>query len=228
MQKQSHSINRRSTSSSESLERTISVQPVHCTILNQCTRQKFGTSMRADLGRWPQANDCGKGAGSRVARETVAIQLDRNEWLQTVIWPKKGEIDSDGLPNWAMYMNGLGNALRRWLAWTGYMADLERGMSTKEQAIKSDTALPSLRFKAPSPCSDLIIGQIKYNSVKDIIRMAVRLLSTVSPWQLRRSDQQFNIFQFSNITSCAVSIHLTDGKTYIGHFRCSNWVSAFQ
>ena len=92
------------------------------------------------------------------------------------------------------------------------MEDLDRAIVTKEQAFKSDTAPPSIRLKAASSCSDLLISQKSYNRAKSILQAAVQLLPTVSPRQLKRSDQQFNISQFANITSRAVSLCLADAE----------------
>ena len=90
------------------------------------------------------------------------------------------------------------------------MDDLDRAIMTKEQAVMTDTAPPSIRLKAASSCSDLLISQRRYKHAKPILEAAVRLLPTISPRALKRSDQQYNISQFANITSRAVSISLAD------------------
>ena len=93
---------------------------------------------------------------------------------------------------------------------TGSMDDLDRAILTKEQAVKSDTASPSIRLKAAQSCSDLLISQGNHSRAKPILQAAVRLLPRISPRQLKRSDQQFNISQFANITSRAVSLSLAN------------------
>ena len=120
------------------------------------------------------------------------------------------ESTPDGHPARAMYLNNLGIALQRRFERTGSMEDLDRAIVTSEQALKSDTAPPSIRLKAASSCSDLLISQRSYDRAKPILQAAVQLLPMVSPRQLKRSDQQFNISQFANITSRAVSLHLAD------------------
>ena len=113
-------------------------------------------------------------------------------------------------PNRAIYLNNLGIALQSRFERTGSMDDLDRAITTNEQAVKSDIAPPSIRLKAASSCSDLLISQRNYSRAKSILEAAVQLLPTVSPRQLKRSDQQFNISQFANITSRAVSLSLAD------------------
>jgi tetratricopeptide (TPR) repeat protein len=118
-------------------------------------------------------------------------------------------------PDRAGWLNNLGNALQKRFKRTGSMADLEQAIMRKEQAVESDTAPPSVRLNAASSCSDLLISQKSqesYNRAKAILQAAVKLLPTVSPRQLRRSEQQFNISQFSNITSRAVSLLLEDAE----------------
>jgi hypothetical protein len=81
------------------------------------------------------------------------------------------------------------------------MEDLDRAITTKEQAIK-----------AASSCSDLLIAKGNYSRAKFILQVAVQLLPMVSPRRLKRSDQQFNISPFVNIISRAVSLHLADAE----------------
>jgi CHAT domain-containing protein len=92
------------------------------------------------------------------------------------------------------------------------MDDLDRAISTKEMAFFTDTAPPSIRIRAASSCSNLLFSQGRYKQAKPILEAAVRLLPTISPRTLKRRDQQFNISQFSNITSQAVSLCLADGE----------------
>jgi len=106
----------------------------------------------------------------------------------------------------------LGNALQSRFERTGSIGDLDRAIIMKKQAVETDTAPPSMRLEAASSCSDLLISQKRYNLAKSILRSAVRLLPTVSPRQLKRSDQQRNISQFANITSRAVSLSLADAE----------------
>ena len=65
---------------------------------------------------------------------------------------------------------------------------------------------------AASSCSDLLMSQGMYNLAKPLLQAAVQLLPAISPRLLRRSDQQFNISQFANITSRAVSLQLADAE----------------
>ena len=91
------------------------------------------------------------------------------------------------------------------------MEDLHHAIQVKEQATNSHTASPSIRIQAAHYCSDLLIRHNHYQHAKVILRRAVELLPQVSPRQLSRSDAQFNISQFSHVTSRAVSLSLADG-----------------
>ena len=153
-------------------------------------------------------NNLGIALQSRFERTGSMEDLDR----AIVTNEQAVESTPDGHPDRAMYLNNLGNALQRRFERTGSMDDLDRAIMTREQAFKSDTAPPSIRLKAASSCSDLLISQKNYNRAKSILQAAVQLLPTISPRQLKRSDQQFNISQFANITSRAVSLSLADAE----------------
>jgi hypothetical protein len=118
------------------------------------------------------------------------------------------ESTPDGHPDLATHLNNLGNALKSRFEHTGSIEDLNRAITKKEQAFASDTAPPSIRLDAASSCSNLLINQRRYGRAKSILEAAVQLLPTVSPRQLKHGDQQFNISQFANITSRAVSLCL--------------------
>ena len=118
----------------------------------------------------------------------------------------------DAYPALAMYLHNLGIALLSRFEQTSSIEDLERAIVTNEQAFKSDTAPPSIRLKAASFCSDLLVSQRSYNRAKPILKAVVELLLTVCPRHLKRGVQQFNISRFFNITSRAVSLHLEDAE----------------
>ena len=130
-------------------------------------------------------------------------------------------------PDRAMYSTIWGTALQSRFERTGSIDDLDRAIMTKEQAAKSDTAPPSIRLKAAQSCSDLLISQKNYSRAKSILEDAVHLLPRISPRQLTRSDQQFNISQFINITSRAVSLSLAEAEmNHTSHCNCWNLVEA--
>jgi len=114
-------------------------------------------------------------------------------------------------PDHAAWLNNLGLALQRRFKRTGSTDDLDRAIMTKEQAIESDIASPFIRLDAARSCADLLISQRCYTRAKSVLQAAVQLLPRVSPRQLKRSDQQYNISQFANLTSRAVSVSLQCG-----------------
>src|SRR5213076_2663743 len=80
------------------------------------------------------------------------------------------ETTSDTHPDCAMYLSNLGRALQSRFTWTGSMDDLDHSIATREQAFKSDTAHPSIRLKAASSCSDLLISQRSYDRARPILQ----------------------------------------------------------
>lgn len=153
-------------------------------------------------------NNLGTALQSRYERTGSMDDLDR------AIMTNEQAVEStpEGHPAHAMYLNNLATALQRRFERTGSIEDLDRAITTTEQAFKSDTAPPSVRLKAASSCSDMLISQKSYNRAKAILQTAVQLLTTIGTRLLRCTDQQLNISQFSSITSRAVSLHLAVGE----------------
>ena len=139
-------------------------------------------------------------------------QMGSMDALDRAIMTHKQAIEStpDDHPDRALYLNNLGIALHSRFEQTGSTDDLDYAIAANEEAFISDTAPPSIRLKAASRCSDLLISQRRYNRAIPILEAAVKILPKVSPRTLQRSDQQFNMSQFINITSRAVSLHLAD------------------
>jgi hypothetical protein len=106
--------------------------------------------------------------------------------------------------------NSLGSALQRRFERTGSMNDLVQAITSKEKAVVIDIATSSIRLKAARSCSELLISLRRYKSAKPILEAAVRLCPSINSRALMRSDQQFNISQFANITSRDVSISCAD------------------
>lgn len=111
-------------------------------------------------------------------------------------------------PNRAMFLINLGNSLEIRFQKTESMDDLDCSILTYEQAADSNTAPPLIRLNGARSCANLLISQGKLKRAKPILEAAVHLLPSLSPRQLKRTDAQFNISQFSNITACAVSLCL--------------------
>ena len=153
-------------------------------------------------------NNLGNAYQSRFDRTGSMDDLDR------AIATKEQAVASTphNRPDCAGLLNNLGDAYESRFKLTGSMDDLDRAITTKEQAVATDVASPSIRLRAAQSCSDLLIKQGGYDRAKPILQTAVRLLPTVSPRVLRNSDRQYNISQFANITSRAVSLSLLDGE----------------
>jgi tetratricopeptide (TPR) repeat protein len=118
----------------------------------------------------------------------------------------------DNNPQRATRLNNLGNALQSRFELASSLDDVNLAIATYEQAVAIDIAPPSIRLEAARSCSDLLIRQRMYTRAKRILEVAVHLLPTVSPRELKRSDQQFNISRWANIPSRAVSLRLADAE----------------
>jgi len=121
------------------------------------------------------------------------------------------ELISSNHPDRAKMLNNLGNSLRRRFEKTNSLDDLNRAVAAKEEAAESDLAPPSIKLEAARSCADLLISQRYYSRAKPILKAAIQLLPRITLRHLNRSDQEFNISQFSSITSRAVSLHIADG-----------------
>jgi tetratricopeptide (TPR) repeat protein len=128
----------------------------------------------------------------------------------------------DDHPIRAMYVNNFGSALQSRFEQRESMDDLERAIKMKEDAVAVRTARPSIRIRAADSVSRLLIGR-DWNRAAAILRIAVQLLSIISPRTLNQADQQHNISQFAGITSRAVSISLQVARHHIEHCRYLNW-----
>jgi len=101
--------------------------------------------------------------------------------------------------------------LQRRFERTGSMDDLNRAITTKEQAVAIHAAPRSIRILAAVRASELLIGH-DWNRANTILRTAVELLPTTSPHTLNELDRQYQIAPFAGITSLAVSVSLQCGE----------------
>ena len=107
-------------------------------------------------------------------------------------------------------LNNLGRALQMRFKRTGSMDDLENSIAAYEHGATSDTAAPSIRLDASQACAHLLISQGMLKRAKPILEAAVYLLPRLSPRLLKRTDAQFNISKFTDVTAKAVSLSLED------------------
>jgi tetratricopeptide (TPR) repeat protein len=190
-------------------ERTGSMDDLNQAItLNE---QVFASALDDDTNRVLYFSNLGIALYSRFERIGSMDDLNRAITLYEQVVASTPEDHSDR----AARLTNLGDALHSRFKRVGSMDDLDRAITTYEQTVGSDTALPFIRLNAASSCSTLLIGQQRYDHTKRILETAVQLLPTVSPRQLKRRDQQFNISHFANITSRAVSLNLASaGEPY--------------
>jgi len=125
---------------------------------------------------------------------------------------KAVESTAEGHPDRAMYLTNLGSALRRRSERTRSKEDLDHTIETNEQAACSDVAPPWIRLWAASVCVDILLNQRMLKHATPIIELAVHLLPLRSPCQLKRTDAQFNVLQFTNLTARAISLCLEHMK----------------
>ena len=125
---------------------------------------------------------------------------------------KAAKSTPDDHPNRAIRLNNLGIALERRFKREGSKDDLDRAIETIEQAVAIRTAPPSVRIKAASSASRLLIGR-NWDRANAVLRVAVNLLPTTSPRTLTQLDRQYNISKFAGITSQAVSVSVQCGES---------------
>jgi len=113
-------------------------------------------------------------------------------------------------PERAGMLQNLGDALQTRFLRTGSMGDLGGSIVAFEQGATSDTAAPSIRLNLSQTCADLLISQRMPKRAKPILESAVYLLPRLSPRLLKRTDAQFNISKFTEVTAKAVSLSLED------------------
>ena len=149
-------------------------------------------------------NNLGDAILSRFERTGSIEDLDR------AIETNEQAVDSTPVdhPNRAGRLNNLGIALQSRFERTGSMEDLDRAVVTYEQSANSDTAPHFIRLRAARACGGLLISQRMLKRAKPILEAAVHLLPRLSPRQLKRTDAQFNISQFADVTARAVSLCL--------------------
>ena len=102
----------------------------------------------------------------------------------------------------------LGRGLKRRFETTEAIEDRDRAIEILEQGFNCDTASSLDRLKAAQVCADLLINARMLKQATRILEAAVHLLPKLSPRELKRTDSQFNIAQFTSITTRAVSLCL--------------------
>jgi tetratricopeptide (TPR) repeat protein len=153
------------------------------------------------------------GAGLQSRFELTGEMEDLNQ----AITAKEQAVPSspDDHPGRAMYLDNLGNLLQRRFERTRSIDDLNRAIRMKEQAVTSRMAPPSIRIQAADSVSKLLIDR-DWDRAKKVLQIAVGLLPSTSPRNLKHLDRQYNISKFAGLTSRAASVSLQCGeKPYI-------------
>lgn len=108
-------------------------------------------------------------------------------------------------PEMAEFLTNLASALEDRFEQTRDISDFDRAVILNEQSTGISTARPSIRISAAKAASQLLLGRDNHRA-KTLLRAAVHLLPSISPRELSRTDQQYNISQFVAITPSAVSL----------------------
>ena len=101
----------------------------------------------------------------------------------------------------------LGQALEMQYVLSASKVDMNDAINAFEQVISAGGAPPSFRIHAAEQAVRLLLKENPAKA-KDILRLAVELLPTVSPGALRRGDQEQNIAQFGGISCTVASLYL--------------------
>lgn len=75
------------------------------------------------------------------------------------------------------------------------------------------SSLPRHRIQAAITATSQLAGELRWEEASSLIRDAVKLLPAVASQILPRVDQEFQLSQFSNLPSLAISIVLSAGST---------------
>lgn len=155
-----------------------------------------------DPNRASRLNNLGAVLHSRFKRTGLMIDLQRSV---SVIELAVASIPNDH-PDRTMFLNSLGKVLHTRFERTGSTDDLDRAIRCNEEALAVVVAPPSLRIRAADSASQLLDRDFRRS--QPLLRSAVELLPTISPRQLKLSDQQHNISPFIGLTAKAVSVSL--------------------
>jgi len=123
---------------------------------------------------------------------------------------------SNDHPEMAELLTNLASAMQSRFEQTGTTSDFTRAVNLNEQAMGVVAARPSIRIFAAKAASQLLLHRDNHRA-KTLLQATVHLLPLTSPRELERTDQQYNISQFTAITPTAVSLCVDCGEDpYIG------------
>jgi len=153
----------------------------------------------------PQRASCLNQLGNALHRRSkMGATVDLDRAIQT----EDRAVQSMALehPDRAMYLYNLGRLLQSRFESSGSIEDLEGSILAYKQAANSDKAPPFDRLKAGWVCANFLLGQRMLERAKPILEAAVNLLPHLAPRLLKRTDAQFNVSEFANVTARAVSL----------------------
>ncbi|RYP49514.1 hypothetical protein DL768_004780 [Monosporascus sp. mg162] len=115
-------------------------------------------------------------------------------------------------PDRAGKLNNLAISLRIRFGRTGAQSDSERALSLWVKATESPNAAPRMRISLASSAAEILADNKNWAEASRITEIAVNLLPTVAPHQLKQQDQQHILGEFAGLTALAASAALEAGK----------------
>jgi len=98
---------------------------------------------------------------------------------------------------------------------TASKVDLNDTINAFEQVLRTNGASPSFRIYAAEDAVRLLYNENPVRA-RDLLRLAVELLPTVSPGALRRGDQEQHLARFGGISSKVTSLYLACDQDPLG------------
>jgi CHAT domain-containing protein len=115
-------------------------------------------------------------------------------------------------PDRAGRLTNLASSLQIRFQRTGAQSDTEKALHLRVEAAESPFAPPHARINSASSAAKMLANNNKWAEVSRITEIAVNLLPTVAPRQLKQQDQQHILGEFAGLAALAASAALEAGK----------------
>ncbi|KAI0419441.1 CHAT domain-containing protein [Xylaria grammica] len=150
----------------------------------------------------------------RLGDEPISLT---NDFLQTVIDDLENNLElmsHDDSMRFPLSISLACCFLERYTTFSHNEDDIERALSLWTKAIESHDASPMSRITATQILIRmLMVGKCRWDEICRVAEIAVNILTTVAPRQLRTHDQQYILRQFFGLASIAASAALQVGKS---------------
>ncbi|MGW1561782.1 CHAT domain-containing protein [Streptomyces sp. NPDC002144] len=147
----------------------------------------------------------------RTRFERTGVSVDLDEAVEIGRQAVSGIPDDH--PDRAAMLSNLGGTMRTRFQQTRDAPDADEALGAFSNAVNVATAAPSIRIQAARAAAELAAGS-RIDLAVDLLETGVRLLPSVAPRQLHRSDQQHALGGCAGLASDAAALLLsTDEAT---------------